>query len=154
MKKTNFLQIVCFLVIGLFSTNLCFAQENPKGYEPPTSIPDEEAFGYANHFKTVHGQNGTPISGGVITREALDLILKTSNCNAVTYKFGIDPSGKIAPANSIFVILSGANVTETNGVLTVTEIGATKYRGNDWCPPNCMKFMVNDPGTNQIRPVE
>jgi hypothetical protein len=128
--------------------------QNTEGYSPAATISDADAFNYANQYKAVHGKNGTPVSGGVITRDAINQILSNSNCNAITYKLCMDTTGRVAPADVVFIILSGANVVDKNGQKTVIDIGAQKYTPNNWCPPSCMKFMIRDPNTGELVPQE
>ncbi len=114
------------------------------GFEPATTISDADAFAFANEYKSEYGKNENVVSGGVITREALDAILSTRDCNAITYKLCTDPSGRFAPANTVFLVLSGAKVTNDNGQMVTTEIGSSKYTSKQWCPPACMKFMIRN----------
>ena len=127
-----------------------FLPGNPTGFEAATTISDADAFEFANQYKTVFGKGGTIVSGGVITREALDAILATKDCNAVSYKLCTDPTGRFAPANTVFLVLSGATVAVGNSQTTVTETGSAKYTSKQWCPPACMKFMIKDASGNLV----
>ena len=140
MKKQLLNQLLLILAVFLSVTFQTIAQ--PRGYEPPNPITDEEILKCNNYFIEVHDQGGIPINGGVITRDALDEILKTTNCNAITFKFCQDPTGKIASPQTIFLVVSGAEVTKNGEDLTVKEISAKRYYGNDWCPPSCMKLST------------
>jgi len=139
MKKLLLNQLLLTLTVILSITFQSMAQ---NGYEAPNPITDDDISKCSNYFIDVHDENGTPINGGVITREALDEILKTTKCNAITFKFCQDPTGKIANPQTIFLVISGADVTKTGEDLTVKEIGAKRYYANDWCPPSCMKLTT------------
>jgi hypothetical protein len=141
---------VSLSLILTMAVNFAGNAQSATGFASPNTITDADAYNYANQYKTVKG--GT-VSGGVITKDALIQILNNTNCNAITYKFGMDPSGKIAPADAVFIILSGANVTEKDGQKTVTDIGESKYTPNNWCPPSCMKFMIKN-AAGELVPVE
>ncbi|MBL0341463.1 MAG: hypothetical protein IPP71_11285 [Bacteroidetes bacterium] len=117
--------------------------EDP-GFEPAVIITDVDAFEFANQYKAVFGQNGAVVSGGVITRDAIDAILATPNCNGISYKLCTDPTGRFAPANTVFLVLTGAKVTQRDGITTVEETGTKKYTSKQWCPPACMKFMIRN----------
>ena len=150
-KKITLTVCLNWLLICLLSSQ-SYAQ-NTEGYSPAATISDADAFNYANQFKTVHGKSGVPVSGGVITRDAINQILSNSNCNAITYKLCMDTTGTVAPAEAVFIILSGANVIEKNGQKTVIDIGAQKYTPNNWCPPSCMQFMIRN-ASGELVPVE
>lgn len=157
-KKITLTVIIAFTLIliklsvstGSASSKAYSMPGNIPGFEPATTITDADAYNYANQFKTTFTQIGSVSSGGVITREALDALLATKDCNAISYKLCTDPSGRFAPANTVFLVLSSAKVTVANGVATTTETGTTKYTSRQWCPPACMKFMVRDANGNLV----
>lgn len=150
----NKFTLTALLSAGLTVLSITFslAQSSPPpaGFEGAKTMTDTDAFNYVNQYKA----SGGTITGGVITRDALEQLLKLSNCNAITYRLGTDPTGRVAPANEVFIIIGGANVTDDNGRKTVSDIGGSKYYSNLWCPPNCMKFMILDPNTGQLVPQE
>jgi len=129
---------ILILIITLFTITKVAAQNT---FTQTTVMTDPEAYKYANEFKA---RNPNVVSGGVITRQALDQILSNSNNNAITYRLCMDTTGTIAPANAIFIVLSGATATERNGQVTIVETGTQKYAPKNWCPPNCMKFMIKN----------
>ncbi len=161
MFKKITLTVIAVLAFIIIKQNVSTGNPQPEklflpgssGFEPATQITDAEAYEFANNYKTVYGKGEPIASGGVITREALDAILDKRNCNAVSYKLCIDPSGKFAPANTVFLVLSGAKVTVNNTGTIVEDVGAAKYTSKQWCPPACMKFMIKN-ASGVLEPVE
>jgi len=161
MFKKITLSVIVVLTLIIIKQNVSTGNTQPEvlflpgtsGFEPATTITDAEAYEFANNYKTVFGKGEEIASGGVITREALDAILDKRNCNAVSYKLCIDPSGRFAPANTVFLVLSGAKVSVNNTGTIVEDVGSSKYTSKQWCPPACMKFMIRN-AAGELVPVE
>ena len=144
MKKKIGISSLIATILFIYNLNLCLAQP----FKPATTISDANGYSFVQQFKEVYKKN--VISGGVITKEALEAILHTANCNAITYRFAVDTVGTFAPKGEIFIILSGAKETDQSGGIIIEAINAPKYVPRHWCPPSCMSFIISNKTGGQI----
>jgi hypothetical protein len=116
----------------------CFAT---SGFKTPTAISSDDASRYYNEYVTSLIPPDT-ITGGVITRSALDEMLCLKDCNAIAYSLARDASGTVGGDNKgAFVILQGVNVeydAESKLIKKVTGVGSSYYVTSHWCPPTCL----------------
>jgi hypothetical protein len=133
MKTTTVLGI---LLIGSLTLNYFLYRETQKdddivpvdmtcsatnGFETQVSISNDEARGFISEYKSTLTDPDS-ILGGIITRSALDSIMCTPDCNAISYSFARDSIGKTGPSgNGVFVIFSGLNVTYDEQSQTIRE---------------------------------
>lgn len=118
----------------------CFAT---RGFEPQGYIDDAQAREFMAAYKDSLTAPDTTL-GGIITRSAFDEILCTADCNAISYTFATDVSGRTGPGgNGVFVIFSGLNVKydeETKKIIDYKDLGIKKYITQHWCPPTCNPY--------------
>jgi hypothetical protein len=111
-----------------------------RGYSDARAVDKVSAKAAAGEFASFAARQGQSVTGGVISKAVLDSLFCTGNFNGLAYQLAMDPSGKIAPANTIFLILGGVNATEENGGFRINSQGSTFYSPNTWCPPGCLSM--------------
>ena len=108
------------------------------GFSPANSISRSETGALAENYGNFAAGRNDNITGGIISKAALDSLFCTGNFNALSYRLMMDPSGRTGPANSVFIVIAGVNVAyANNGQVTITSQSASSYRPNLWCPPTC-----------------
>lgn len=83
-------------------------------------------------------RQGQTVTGGVISKAVIDSLFCTGNFNGLAYQLAMDPSGKIAPSNAIFLIVGGVNAEEGNDSFRINSQSDLLYAPNTWCPPGCL----------------
>jgi hypothetical protein len=129
-------------------------QPEPTGFEEPLIISDADAWGCVSQFKTLGDRVGITNSGGVITTTALEQLIARSGCNAIAFRLCIDTTGRVAPANKVFVVLGSVNVRYENSQYMATDVSGSRFASRHWCPPTCMKFTVENPSTRRMETFE
>lgn len=110
------------------------------GYADSRVIGKTQAGNAATEFATFAARQGQTITGGILSKAVIDSIFCTGNFNGLAYQLGMDATGSVAPANNIFLIVGGVNVTDGNGGIKINSQSEYLYVPNTWCPPGCLSF--------------
>ncbi len=129
-------------------------EPEPVGFEQPLIITDADAWNAIGQFKIIGARAGITNTGGVITTTALEQILSRATCNAVAFRFATDSTGRLAPAGKVFLVLGSVEMRNVSGTFQSFDVAGARYASRNWCPPNCMKFVVENPVTRQMQTFE
>jgi hypothetical protein len=111
------------------------------GYAEARNIDRGSAKTATGEFASFASRQGQTVTGGIISKAVIDSLFCSGNFNGLAYQMAMDQSGRVGPANAIFLILGGVNVQNVNGEMRINSPSESVYASNTCCPPGCLSLQ-------------